>query len=87
MDNSYHCEGCHRKLIDRFFDKCMYCGHVIPESMRLSEDDRNIIQAKKDLKYKKEQEEHAEYMEKHRSIMRGHRATGSGDGSGDGGGD
>jgi hypothetical protein len=97
--NSLVCENCKRKLVDRYFDKCMYCGHSIPENHRLSKGEKDLVKSKKEQQTEEQMKEHEQYMARHKKFFRrrggndggvdidgGDSGEGGGDG-GDGGGD
>lgn len=52
------CEKCNRNLLDKTFDKCMYCGHPMPENQRLSEDAKKEILVEKQQRFEEAEEEH-----------------------------
>jgi predicted ATP-dependent serine protease len=68
--NSLICESCKRKLVDRYFDKCMYCGHPIPERNRLSKSEKDLIRSKKDQLAEEQRKEHEQYMVKRKEFDR-----------------
>ena len=37
------CPYCKRALINRMVDRCLYCERVLPETMRLSEEDKRRL--------------------------------------------
>lgn len=86
------CQICSRKLLDRYFDKCMYCGHPIPEDQRLSEAKKEEIASKRTQfaqeEQKRREEERARELDWSRSGI-GDPGSGFPDigGFGDGGGD
>ncbi len=64
------CEKCKRNLIDRYFDKCMYCSHPIPEGQRLSKIEKETIKAKKEQQAEEHRSEHEQFMAKHKESVR-----------------
>lgn len=80
------CAKCRQKLVDRTFDKCMYCGQPIPENLRLSDEEKN-----KSLEEKQKRFEENEAAQRENIKRREDRNAGSSDswwvdfGSGEGG--
>jgi hypothetical protein len=68
--NPLTCKNCSRKFIDRYFDKCMYCGHPIPVEHRLSKSEKDIIKFKKEKQAEEQRDEHERFMAKHKESMR-----------------
>lgn len=44
---SSSCQNCRRNLLDRYFDKCMYCGYRISEGQRLSDAEKEVVKLKR----------------------------------------
>jgi len=52
------CAKCNRKLVDLTFDKCMYCGEVLPEELRLSKIEKEKQINEKEERYQELTKEH-----------------------------
>lgn len=87
MQPKYSCEKCDRKLIDRFHDKCMYCGHPIPPKYQLTEVERESNRLEKEKIFQERKDRHKEYMRNQKSASEGLCGGSFGIGDFDGGGD
>jgi len=63
MGKARLCAKCNRKLIELAFDKCMYCGELIPEEFRLSEADKIKLFDKKRKNFEEQEVKHRKTKE------------------------
>ena len=64
MDKNFVlCTKCKRELKELAFDKCMYCGELIPEEFRLSEVEKQNVLDKKQRNFEEQEVRHRKKKE------------------------
>jgi len=70
VPGKYHCTVCQREVYLRRRKTCEFCGAELPESVRLSEDEREIVDEQMRALRDRRERDRAEEEEKERERRR-----------------
>lgn len=70
VPSKYHCPACQREVYLRRRKTCEFCGAELPESVRLSEDEREIVDEQMRELHERRDRDRAQEEEKERERRR-----------------